>query len=343
MKSKKIPLFSLALALLVAVSGIGVSAANATTYTNYVLDHDGGDPFCLKSNGWFYVYHPHGQRVFCYKSKNLVNWTYLGEVYNNLGDNYGGDTVQALWAPEVHEVNGKFYMYYVNVMSGGADPNGTGNKDIVVVEGTSPTSFDSATRKVLLDSDYAFLDPTLLQAPDGKLFLYFKWRGESGTGSEIKGRRMADPKNFWDTNGGTVLVQSEQLSNLGPGQTEHPSVDYKSGYYILYFSYGDGNGTGDDAYKVCYARATSALGPYTLASENPIMYSGQTPGVRTPGATSTVRDGDNKLWMVYRQKKDGTTDRDLVLCIDRCVETDTGNVNITATRGTAQTAPVPLP
>lgn len=342
MKQKPL-LLSLTLALLASLSGTGVPTATAATYTNYVLDQDGGDPFCMKSNGWFYVYHPRGQRVFCYKSKNLVNWTYLGEVYNNIGHNYGGDTVQFLWAPEVHEVNGKYYMYYVNVMSGGADPANTGNKDIVVVEGTSPTSFDPATRKVLLNSEYAFIDPTLFQDADGKLFLFFKWRGQSGTGSEIKGRRMADPKNFWDNNGGTLLLHSDQLANLGPGQMEHPSVDQKSGYYILYFSYGDGNGTGTDAYKVCYARATSPLGPYTLATENPIMYSGQNPGVRTPGATSTVRDGDNKLWMVYRQKKDSTAERDLVVCIDRCILSETGNVNITATRGTAETAPVPLP
>jgi beta-xylosidase len=317
--------------------------ASAATYTNYVLDHDGGDPYCLNYGGWFYVYYPHGQRVYCYKSKNLVSWTYLGEVYNNFGDDYGGDQVQAIWAPEVYAINGKFYMYYVNVMSGGADPNGTGNKDIVVVEGTSPTTFTASTRKVMLDSDYAFLDPTFYQTSDGSMYLYFKWRGDSGTGSQIKGRRLSDPKNFWDNNGGTVLVTSDQMASLGAGQTEHPSVDYKNGNYILFFSYGDGNGTGSDAYKVCYARATSPLGPFTLAAENPIMYSGQTAGVRTPGATSTVRDGDNKLWMVYRQKKDGTTTRDLVLCIDRCVITDTGGVNITATRGTAQTAPVPLP
>lgn len=313
------------------------------TYSNFVLDQDGGDPYVLKSNGWFYLYHPRGQRVYAYRSKDLVHWTYLDEVYNNIGHDYGGHKVEALWAPEVHEVNGKYYMYYVNSMTGGADPDHTGNKDIVVVEGTSPTNFDKSTRKVLLDGDYAFLDPTFFKASDGRMFLFFKWRGQSGTGSEIKGRRMADPKNFWDNNGGTVLLTSDQVADLGPGQTEHPAVDEKNGHFVLFFSYGDGNGTGDDAYKVLYAKATNPLGPYTLANENPIMYSGQSPGVRTPGATSTVRDGDNKLWMVYRQKKDDKADRDLVVCIDRVVITDEGNVNITATRNTTETAPVPLP
>lgn len=333
-----------ALALVLSLAGVGTPSATAATYTNFVLDQDGGDPHCLRSNGWFYVYHPKGKRVYCYKSKNLVNWTYVGEVYNNIGHNYGGDLVEALWAPEVHEVDGKYYMYYVNVMSGGADPNNTGNKDIVVVEGTSPTSFDPATRKVLLDSEYAFIDPSLFQDTDGKMFLFFKWRGQSGTGSEIKGRRMSGPKTFWDNNGGTLLLHSDDMpASLGAGQLEHPSVDVKNGHYILFFSYGDGNGTGSDAYKVCYARATNPLGPYTLSGENPIMFSGQNPGVRTPGATSIVEDGTSNRWMVYRQKKDNTTERDLVICIDRCYLTLNGNVNIEATRGTAETAPVPLP
>lgn len=317
-------------------------AAAAGTYSNPVLDQEGGDPYVLRSKGWFYLYHPRKQRVHAYRSKDLVNWTSLGEVYNNIGHDYGGHKVEGLWAPEVHEVNGKYYMYYVNKMTGGADPEHTGNKDIVVVEGTSPTNFDPSTRKVLLDGDYAFLDPTFFKDTDGEMFLFFKWRGKSGTGSEIKGRRLAGPKKFSD-NGGTVLLHSDQVSHLGLGQMEHPSVDKKNGHYILFFSYGDGNGTGDDAYKVLYAKAKSPLGPYTIPKENPIMYSGQSPGVRTPGATSTVRDGDNKLWMVYRQKKNNKPERDLVVAIDRCVITDTGNVNITATRGTTETAPVPLP
>ncbi|MFO0577411.1 MAG: family 43 glycosylhydrolase [Polyangia bacterium] len=348
----KSSLVCLALVLVLSPAGFIAPAATAATYSNPVLDQD-GDPYVLKSSdGKFYLYQPHEQRVYCHSSKDLVHWAPAGprtdgEIYNNIGHDDPKDPkhkVKALWAPEVHEVNGKYYMYYVSSMTGGADPDHTGNKDILVVEGTSPTQFDPDTRKVLLDGDYAFLDPTFFKDADGKMFLFFKWRGHSGTGSEIKGRRLADPKNFWDSTGGTVLLNSDQLvDKFGPGQMEHPSVDEKNGHYVLFFSYGDGNGTGDDAYKVFYAKATNPLGPYTLAAENPILYSGQSPGVRTPGATSTVRDGDNKLWMVYRQKKDRSAKRDLVVCIDRCVITDAGNVNITATHGTTETAPVPLP
>lgn len=327
---------------MLSLSGAGIPAARAATYQNFVLDQNGGDTYCLNYNGWFYLYHPHNQRVYAYKSKNLVNWTYLGEVYNNIGHDHGGDAAEGLYAPEVHFINGKFYLYYVSVMSGGADPTGTGNKDVMVVEGSSPTSFTASTRTVLLDGDYAFLDPTLFKASNGNLYLYFKWRGASGTGSEIKGRRMSGPKTFADD--GVVLIRSDQMpASLRSGQMEHPSVDEKNGNYVLFFSYGEGSSVGPDGYKVCYAKATNPLGPYTLAAENPIMYTGQNAGVRAPGATSTVRDGDNKLWMVYRQKKDNAEERDLVTCIDRCVITDAGNVNITATRGTNQTAPVPLP
>jgi beta-xylosidase len=124
---------------------------------------------------------------------------------------------------------------------------------------------------------------------------------------------------------------------------EHPNVVEKNGHYILLWSYGEGNSVGSDGYKVVYATASSPLGTYTVGSGNPLMYTGENPGVRAPGATSIVKDGNGINWVVYRQKKDNTTTRDLVICIDRAYLHMDGTVNINATRGTTETAPVPLP
>lgn len=73
-----------------------------------------------------------------------------------------------------------------------------------MVEGTSPTKFDANTGKVLLDGDYAFLDPTFFKDTDGKMFLFFKvarpvWHrlGDQGPPpggpEELSGTIMAAP------------------------------------------------------------------------------------------------------------------------------------------------------
>jgi arabinan endo-1,5-alpha-L-arabinosidase len=317
------------------------SPATAATYKNFVFDHNGGDIQSFKdSSGWYYGYYPQKKSVYVLKSKDLVSWTYIGEVYNNAGDEYGGQSATGIWAPEVHLLNGKYYLYYASVMTGGAEPDTAGNKDIVVVESSDPVHFDKANRTVLLDNNYAFIDPHVFQDTDGRLYLYNKYRGERGTGSELQGRAMSDPKTV-NGDGITLLSNKDIPQSIGIGQMEQPSVYVKNGTYELFFSFGDGALiTPKEGYKVMYAKATSPLGPYELGANSPLMKTNPSTGVYAPGATSIVLDGQNNEWMVYRQKKDSGKVRDLVLCIDRVTFDASGNAAVTATRNKSLPAPV---
>jgi beta-xylosidase len=325
-----------ALATMFALSPPMAAFAN-NTFKNPVVE-DSGDPFVMQDNGWYYLYLPGGRDgdVTAYKSQNLLDWTPLGTVYNNLGQFYeGGKTITGLWAPEVHKINGKYYLICVYVTRDG-DAHELNNKDIVVIEGTSPTAFDASTRRVLLGKDSVsydlYLDPTLFVDTDGRLYLYYKYR-KDGTvsGSELRVRPMDDPYNFTPNVGSTTL--------LTVGNHEHPFMDKKNGNYILFYSTGIGETT---SYKIEYATSTSPTGPFTEASENPIMYTWQTAGVIGAGATSIVVDGDNNRWMVYRQKVDTGENWARVVCVNRVEITMSGDVNIVPTRNTYARKPVPL-
>ena len=68
-----------------------------------------GDPFILLHNGTYYAYGTHSDEgIEVYISDNLKTWKYKGLALNKK-DSWAD---RWFWAPEVYEVNGKFYMYY---------------------------------------------------------------------------------------------------------------------------------------------------------------------------------------------------------------------------------------
>jgi hypothetical protein len=313
-------------------------AAFANNTFKNPVETDSGDSYAFEDNGWYYLYLPDdvtgGGNVNAYKSQNLIDWTSLGTVYTNVGETYNdgstNKTPKSIWAPEVHKINGKYYLICVYVTNTAAD----NDKDIVVIEGTSPTTFDPATRTVMLGNDAVnddlYIDPTLFVDTNGSLYMYYKYKLNGVSGSAIQGRPMSDPFTF---SGSAVTLQP------ATGNHEHPYMDVQNGHYILFWSSGIGNQT---SYKINYATSTSPTGTFTEPSDSPIMQSWQTAGVIAPGATSVVRDGAGDRWMVYRQKVDSANGWTRVVCANKLEITDTGDVSITPTRNTYVRKPVPL-
>ena len=90
-------LLSLFIMTLVLIS----CTSNGTKYTN-PLDIKFGDPYVLlASDGHYYMYGTGGVEdgFGCYKSDDLVNWEYQGEVYR--GNTPESWAESCFWAPEV--------------------------------------------------------------------------------------------------------------------------------------------------------------------------------------------------------------------------------------------------
>lgn len=327
-------------------AGVPVDAGVPPTYQNVVLDKS-GDPFCGRFGNKYYAYLPDqvagGGRVLGFSSKDLVHWSPLGEVFNNVGEAYGGQQTVGLWAPEVLEYGGKYYLYYVNVMNNPLDSN-VGDKDIVVIESDDPTDFHNGTnRHVLLDGDYAFIDPSPFVDPvTGELFLVFKARGAYGTGTELRVRPMSNPWTF--SGPATTVMESQNVPNAG--QLEQPQLRRANNKFFLLFSKGLGD---EPSYQIVYAWAQSATGPFTYVGalfESDANLSGNvSQKVIAPGSSSVVLDGAGKPWMVYRQKKTTTkTFGDRGVCIDPVAfHPATNSISGTPTKGVTRTGPVPLP
>lgn len=297
------------------------TASGKKTYTNPLLpDISLADPDVIKVDDKYYLYptsHTRGYDV--YVSDDLVTWKNEGLVFD--------DPRQGAWAPEVFHNkrgDGKFYLYYTDNMPN--VPVAPLAKQVGVAVSNSPRGpfVDKASL-----ADHS-IDAELFQDDDGSYYLYYVHLED---GFKILVQPMADPL----TKKGEpkeVIRPTEPWEMVSGHVTEGPVVLKRNGTYYLMFS-----GTGADSpnYGIGYATSKSPMGPFVKYPGNPIVK--RTADLFGPGHHCVVEGPDNKLWMVYHQKKyDGIGWRRF-LAIDPMWFDDAGVIHARVTKGTEQPAP----
>ena len=101
--------FSRLAALSACILPMFFSCSDRTPAISNPLDIDFGDPYVLlASDGRYYMY---GTGIVqdgfcCYKSDNLSEWEFAGQVYKADRDTSWGTS--CFWAPEVYEKDGRY-------------------------------------------------------------------------------------------------------------------------------------------------------------------------------------------------------------------------------------------
>lgn len=264
------------------------------------LELDMGDPMLVydDESGYFYAYGTRGTTTFhCFRSKALSNWERLDDCYVPESSAW---SKSGLWAPDIHKINGKWYLYY----TGGFKNNGTSNCQIGVAVadkpygpykqvvgddgtlGTTPfTMRESASKYCTVLDQHVFVDD------DGEMYMYFsydmkKCRSQDYAGypvQEIWGVKMTSPTS-WDLSTLTRLlspglaklsdkersVEWETWSTSFSGDMEcleGPYMIKKNGKYLLTYV---GNSYVDTVYNVGYAVSSSPLGEYEKPNSYPL-------------------------------------------------------------------------
>ncbi len=266
------------------------------------LELDMGDPMMLydDESGYFYAYGTRGTTTFhCFRSKTLSNWERLDDCYV---PEPGAWSQTNLWAPDIHKINGKWYLYY----TGEFKNNGTSNcqigvavadkpygpyKQVVGDDGTLATS--PFTMKESSSKYCTVLDQHVFVDDDGEMYMYFSYdmrksRKEDYAKSnypvqEIWGVKMTSPTS-WDLSTLTRLlspglaklsdkkrtIEWETWSTSFNGDMEcleGPYMIKRNGKYLLTYV---GNSYVDTVYNVGYAFASSPLGEYTKPNSYPL-------------------------------------------------------------------------
>lgn len=228
-----------------------------------------GDPFLYyeEEEQLFYLYGTTGGRRFdYYTSPDLVEWELGGTCFAPTENDW---CHSRLWAPELHKIGGKYWLYY----SAGADDGATLHCSVAV--GDSPAGpfrgdIDENARadSPRFDFGFASIDGTVFEDDDGTLYYYFAKDQVGGT-STIWGVELEDPYTIKE---GCTAVQLTRVGyadmnssarmewetrqgswNEGPFMVKHDGT-----YYLTYSA----NHYQSKYYGVGYATSSDPLGDF---------------------------------------------------------------------------------
>jgi GH43 family beta-xylosidase len=137
-----------------------------------------------------------------------------------------GEACCNLWAPEIHQLNGKWYLYYT------ADNGSDSQHRMFVLESDHPMG--PYVFKAKLDTgDFHSIDGTVLKLPDGRLF--HVWSSGRPDGQDLFIAPMSDP---WTISGPPSLLTTpdQPWEQNGRKVTEAPAALVHDGKVYLYYS-----------------------------------------------------------------------------------------------------------
>jgi GH43 family beta-xylosidase len=231
------------------------------------------------------------------RSYDLVLWQDTGKVVLADGKPSWAANGDRNWAPEMHEVNGEYLVYYTSV-------NASNVLSIGVAHSASPTGPFTDRGSPLVQHPQGVIDATYVKA-GAKHYLAYKIDGNSvGQPTPIYIRELAPDGLAFAAGSSAIEILRNNTATWEGGVVEAPWIIERGGMFYLFYS---GN-VYDERYRTGVARATSVTGPYTKYASNPILKNDAT--WDGPGHGSVVSVG-SKLYFVYHAwRNDGAGGND---------------------------------
>lgn len=260
--------------------------------TTCILSSDMPDPTILRVGDYFYLtcstlnYSP---GLIIRRSADLVKWETVCSVFDDcLGD---------VWAPELAQHNGKFYIYFP-----------TNKNGRIQVFATCSDRIDGGwCTPAPVGADY-LIDPGFIS--DGKnSWLYFN-DGYCARLTEDCMRLAEKPYKVWRPWQFPTDWKTEGIC------AESPKLFRKNGFYYLIAAEGGTAGPPTSHMAVCF-RAVTPLGPWEASPYNPIIhtYSADEEWWSTGHATY-FENADGKGYFVYHGYKNSNRNmgRQILVC-----------------------------
>jgi GH43 family beta-xylosidase len=274
------------------------------TFTNPLFP-SGADPWIILKDGYYYYTNTSGSRLNLRKAKNLVELK-LSEQKTIWIPPSGTSYSKEIWAPELHFIQGKWYMYFA------ADDGSNKNHRMYVVENPSTDPMEGSW-----EFKGKVSDPSDKWAIDGSVFeysgkLYMIWSGWEG---DVDGQQkiyIAGMKNPWTIEGERVRISApeydwEKIGDLN--RVEAPHVNVNEGPVILInnnklFLIYSASGCWTDFYclgMLTFTGKKNLLDPAAWKKNPlPVFKSKPESGVFAPGHNSFFNSPDGKEnWILY--------------------------------------------
>jgi GH43 family beta-xylosidase len=280
--------------------------AGGMSFTNPVVRR-GADPWVIRwgTNYFFCQSHPNGiwvNRAARLEDIGVAHWQRVWHAPE------GTVWSKQIWAPELHFLRGKWYVYVA------ADDGDNASHRMYVLEGDSddPQAPFHLKGKIAAPTDRWAIDGTVLEMPAGNL--YFIWAGWPGTNDGVQNLYIAPMSNPWTISGERVCIsQPDQFweNRDYPHINEGPETLWHDGKLFVIYS---ASGFWDDNY--CLGQLTwtggDVLDPKSWV-KHPGPVFAHSVDVFGPGHCSFVKSPDGKEdWIIYHAHTGpGTSRRDV--------------------------------
>jgi GH43 family beta-xylosidase len=273
---------------------LGGSAQGGQGFTNSLLP-SGPDPWIVREGADYYYLNTLGNRIAIRKTRDLgklaeaeekVVWTAPAT----------GPNAQAIWAPELHRIDGKWYLYYTAAAAG---HNDDAHRGIFVLENAArDPQTGSWVDRGQLKTRYTGIDGTTFAYRGKRYFVYSPYVGpdsnlaivEMANPWTLKGPEtlIAQPDQAWERQGGRQILEGPEFLPGPKGQ--------------LFLSY-SGSACWSDDYAIGLLSAPAGADPldarvWTKAPK-PVIAKSPADGVYAPGHNGFFTTPRGEHWIVY--------------------------------------------
>ena len=272
----------LALLLVLALAGCA-PAEREQQLTGDLAAHDPAIVVGQDGDPWF-VYSTGGTQadgaIQVRRSDDGVQWDYAGVVWKErpawIGDSIRG--VGPLWAPELIEHEGVWYLYYA-ASTFGSNHSAIGLATNTTLDPADP-DYEWVDKGPVQESktsdDFNAIDPGIVVDKDGTPWMAF--------GSFWSGIRMVELE--WPS-GMRADSTSEPLRladrGVPPNAVEAPTIVPHNGDYYLFVSWDNCCQSVNSTYKIVVGRSETVAGPYLDRDGIPLLNGGGTVLLSTDG------------------------------------------------------------
>jgi GH43 family beta-xylosidase len=276
----------------------------ANTFTNPVFNV-GPDPWVFQKDDNYYVTYTTGRNLKLIKTKKMstLNSTAATSrvVWNPPAS---GMNSAEIWAPELHEINGTWYIYYA-----GSDGNNVNHRMWVVSNDSADPLIGTWTDEgeIELPDDKWAIDGSPVRIDGQWYFAWSGWEGDINVAQNIYLAKMDSPTEVSGER--SLLIRPEadwETNGTNPTVTEGPQFITHEGRQFLFYSAG---GCWRDGYSIGALVLETGTDPLVAANwsrlpSNPLFTSNRSGGAYGPGHNSFFKSPDGtEDWILYHANR----------------------------------------
>lgn len=282
-------------ALLCACMHTAAAAETKETFSNPVLP-SGPDPWVAQRDGWYYYTNTLGNRIALWKTRDMAR---LGEAspVTVWRAPASGPNSTSVWAPELHYLRGKWYLYY-SAADRAHDDDAHRHSFVLENASADPTRGEWID-KGMLRTDHNGIDGTVFELRGRLYFVYSAYIGDHSdliiaamsnpwtlSGPQVD---IAHPTYGWEMQGGRKILEGPEFLRGPSGKlflTYSASACWSDDYALGLLSAGaDADPTEPSAWT------KSAQPAFAQSPRN---------GVYAPGHNGFFKSPDGRQdWIIY--------------------------------------------